>query len=135
MIIGSNKQKDAIIQQGVHARLIQLLAQEYSDDVFKLELIAVVGSLARGDENHVRSLIAAGVIPRLLNRQCLSVGAKFTLLIFSYPYYYRLLHSSVKIWTLIYHTPRIHFIYEFGIFVFIWIRFIVRYFLLKPGFC
>lgn len=30
-------------------------------------VIAVIGSLARGDENHIKSLTAAGVIPFLLN--------------------------------------------------------------------
>ena len=66
MIIGSNKQKDAIIQQGIIPRLIQLLG-EHNNDHFKLEIIAVIGSLARGDENHVQTLTSAGVIPFLLN--------------------------------------------------------------------
>ena len=67
MIIGSNKQKDAIIQQGIVPRLIQLLGDDGGDENFKLEVIAVIGSLACGDENHIKSLTIAGVVPFLLN--------------------------------------------------------------------
>lgn len=74
MIIGSNKQKDAIVQQGITPRLVQLLNDPLCGDDLKLEVIAVVGSLARGDENHVKSLIGAGVIPFLLNSVCASAS-------------------------------------------------------------
>ena len=37
MIIGSNKQKDAIIQQGITPRLIQLLGDPSGGDELKLE--------------------------------------------------------------------------------------------------
>ncbi len=37
MIIGSNKQKDAIIQQGITPRLIQLLDDPSGGDELKLE--------------------------------------------------------------------------------------------------
>lgn len=42
-------------------------------------VIAVIGSLARGDENHVKSLTGAGVIPFLLNSKplCHSVMGKY----------------------------------------------------------
>lgn len=67
MIIGSNKAKNMIIQQGVTPRLIQLLDDPVGNDHLKLEVIAVIGSLARGDEGHIKALTAAGVIPFLLN--------------------------------------------------------------------
>ena len=95
MIIGSNKAKNMIIQQGITPRLIQLLDDPIGGDDLKLEgkyitlsinvwqylnlmefswsivVIAVIGSLARGDENHIKSLTAAGVIPFLLNSNVL----------------------------------------------------------------
>lgn len=40
-------------------------------------VIAVIGSLARGDENHIKSLTAAGVIPFLLNSNILIIHQKF----------------------------------------------------------
>lgn len=42
-------------------------------------MIAVIGSLARGDENHIKSLTAAGVIPFLLNSNVISFVAKLKL--------------------------------------------------------
>ncbi|KAK4012721.1 armadillo repeat-containing protein 8 isoform X2 [Daphnia magna] len=74
MIIGSNKAKNMIIQQGITPRLIQLLDDPIGGDDLKLEVIAVIGSLARGDENHIKSLTAAGVIPFLLNNVCASTN-------------------------------------------------------------
>lgn len=75
-----------IIQQGITPRLMQLLDDPIGGDDLKLEgkclcfyalhvhkphfvlvVIAVIGSLARGDENHIKSLTTAGVIPFLLN--------------------------------------------------------------------
>lgn len=41
MIIGSNKQKDTIIQQGITPRLIQLLDDPSGGDELKLEGILV----------------------------------------------------------------------------------------------
>jgi len=74
MIIGSNKQKDNIVQQGMVPRLIQLIGDPHGSDKLKLEVIAVIGSLARGDENHIKSLTNAGVIPFLLNNISLSTS-------------------------------------------------------------
>jgi len=74
MIIGSNKQKDNIVQQGMVPRLIQLLGDPIASDELKLEVITVIGSLARGDENHIKSLTSAGVIPFLLNNVCVSTS-------------------------------------------------------------
>ena len=98
MIIGSNKQKDNIVQQGMVPRLIQLLGDPIASDELKLEgqinkmftqpkdydnlmliclflipVITVIGSLARGDENHIKSLTSAGVIPFLLNSKWIYV--------------------------------------------------------------
>lgn len=66
-VIGSNRQKAAVIQMGIVPKLIKNLMDEQSSPELLVETAVILGSLAKGTDEHVRSLIDAGVIPALLN--------------------------------------------------------------------
>lgn len=65
-VIGSNKQKGAVIQMGVLPRLFQILVEETSSDDLLVETVITIGSLAKGTEDHIKALVDAGVISILL---------------------------------------------------------------------
>ncbi|XP_069471925.1 armadillo repeat-containing protein 8 isoform X4 [Ambystoma mexicanum] len=65
-VIGNNKQKANLIVLGAVPRLLYLLQQETSSTELKTECAVVLGSLAMGTENNVKSLLDCHIIPALL---------------------------------------------------------------------
>uniref|UniRef100_A0A4W3IMC8 Armadillo repeat-containing protein 8 n=1 Tax=Callorhinchus milii TaxID=7868 RepID=A0A4W3IMC8_CALMI len=65
-VIGNNKQKANLIVLGAVPRLLYLLQQEASSVELKTECAVVLGSLAMGTENNVKSLLDCHIIPALL---------------------------------------------------------------------
>lgn len=68
--IGSNRQKDTIIQMGLVANLLDLL-EKYRDhhgmQNLLIEIVAILNSLAKGTDEHCQRLIDLGVIGYLIN--------------------------------------------------------------------
>uniref|UniRef100_A0A2K6U270 Armadillo repeat-containing protein 8 n=1 Tax=Saimiri boliviensis boliviensis TaxID=39432 RepID=A0A2K6U270_SAIBB len=75
-VIGNNKQKANLIVLGAVPRLLYLLQQETSTTELKTECAVVLGSLAMGTENNVKSLLDCHIIPALL-QGLLSPDLKF----------------------------------------------------------
>uniref|UniRef100_A0A8D0HUH8 Armadillo repeat-containing protein 8 n=1 Tax=Sphenodon punctatus TaxID=8508 RepID=A0A8D0HUH8_SPHPU len=75
-VIGNNKQKANLIVLGAVPRLLYLLQQETSSTELKTECAVVLGSLAMGTENNVKSLLDCHIIPALL-QGLLSTDLKF----------------------------------------------------------
>uniref|UniRef100_A0A2K5CR66 Armadillo repeat-containing protein 8 n=1 Tax=Aotus nancymaae TaxID=37293 RepID=A0A2K5CR66_AOTNA len=75
-VIGNNKQKANLIVLGAVPRLLYLLQQEASTTELKTECAVVLGSLAMGTENNVKSLLDCHIIPALL-QGLLSPDLKF----------------------------------------------------------
>uniref|UniRef100_A0A8C6Y8H2 Armadillo repeat-containing protein 8 n=1 Tax=Naja naja TaxID=35670 RepID=A0A8C6Y8H2_NAJNA len=75
-VIGNNKQKANLIVLGAVPRLLYLLQQENSSTELKTECAVVLGSLAMGTENNVKSLLDCHIIPVLL-QGLLSSDLKF----------------------------------------------------------
>ncbi|XP_070801302.1 armadillo repeat-containing protein 8 isoform X8 [Pituophis catenifer annectens] len=75
-VIGNNKQKANLIVLGAVPRLLYLLQQENSSTELKTECAVVLGSLAMGTENNVKSLLDCHIIPVLL-QGLLSPDLKF----------------------------------------------------------
>lgn len=66
-MIGSNRQKGNAIQQGVIPRLVQILGDYEQPIDIRNETVIILGSLAKGTEDHVKELLKADVVPLLLN--------------------------------------------------------------------
>lgn len=66
-VIGSNRQKSSVLSQGVVPRLLQLLGDCSVPVAMKTECTVTLGSLAKGTDQHVQSLIDLGIVPLLLN--------------------------------------------------------------------
>lgn len=66
-VIGSNRQKSSVIQQGVVPRLLQLMGEDTLDPNIKLEAIITIGSLAKGTPENVKSLVDQGVVTALVD--------------------------------------------------------------------
>ncbi|CAH0693986.1 unnamed protein product [Spodoptera exigua] len=66
-VIGSNRQKSSVIQQGVVPRLLQLMSDETLDPNIRLEATITIGSLAKGTEENVRSLVEQGTATALVD--------------------------------------------------------------------
>lgn len=65
-VIGSNKQKTSVIQQGVVPRLLQLMSDEALDPTIRLEATITIGSLAKGTAENVTSLVEQGTAAALV---------------------------------------------------------------------
>ncbi|XP_068602851.1 armadillo repeat-containing protein 8 [Brachionichthys hirsutus] len=65
-VIGNNKQKANLIVLGAVPRLLYLLQQSSSSLELRTECSVVLGSLAMGTENNVKSLVDCHIIPALL---------------------------------------------------------------------
>uniref|UniRef100_A0A3P9GY38 Armadillo repeat-containing protein 8 n=1 Tax=Oryzias latipes TaxID=8090 RepID=A0A3P9GY38_ORYLA len=65
-VIGNNKQKANLIVLGAVPRLLYLLQQSSSSLQLRTECAVVLGSLAMGTENNIKSLVDCHVIPTLL---------------------------------------------------------------------
>lgn len=67
LVIGSNKQKKYIIQQGVVPRLISLLQDDGKPLHLRLNVLIIIGSLAKGTESNIQDLSKYGTEEILLN--------------------------------------------------------------------
>ncbi|KAG7295792.1 hypothetical protein JYU34_020847 [Plutella xylostella] len=65
-VIGSNRQKSSVIQQGVVPRLLQLSTDGTLDPNIRLEATITIGSLAKGTPENVASLIELGSATTLI---------------------------------------------------------------------
>ncbi|KAI9519045.1 Armadillo repeat-containing protein 8, partial [Dissostichus eleginoides] len=65
-VIGNNKQKANLIVLGAVPRLLYLLQQSSSSLELRTECAVVLGSLAMGTENNIKSLVDCHIIPALL---------------------------------------------------------------------
>uniref|UniRef100_A0A3B3WZY8 Armadillo repeat-containing protein 8 n=1 Tax=Poecilia mexicana TaxID=48701 RepID=A0A3B3WZY8_9TELE len=65
-VIGNNKQKANLIVLGAVPRLLYLLQQSSSSLQLRTECAVVLGSLAMGTENNIKSLVDCHIIPTLL---------------------------------------------------------------------
>uniref|UniRef100_A0A8C5HQU8 Armadillo repeat-containing protein 8 n=1 Tax=Gouania willdenowi TaxID=441366 RepID=A0A8C5HQU8_GOUWI len=65
-VIGNNKQKANLIVLGAVPRLLYLLQQSSSGLDLRTECAVVLGSLAMGTENNIKSLVDCHIIPALL---------------------------------------------------------------------
>lgn len=63
-MIGSNRLKGMILEQGIAGRLVSLM--DVSNGEVAREAMIVVASLAKGTEQHLRLLIDANAVPILL---------------------------------------------------------------------
>ncbi|XP_038223493.1 armadillo repeat-containing protein 8-like [Zerene cesonia] len=59
-VIGSNRQKSSVIQQGIVPRLLQLMSENHWDPNIRLEATITVGSLAKGTPENVTALVEQG---------------------------------------------------------------------------
>ena len=67
LIIGSNKQKRFIIEQGFLPRLLSLLQNDAKPLNLRLNVAIIIGSLAKGTESNVQDLDKYGTEEVLLN--------------------------------------------------------------------
>ncbi|XP_048049604.1 armadillo repeat-containing protein 8 isoform X3 [Megalobrama amblycephala] len=81
-VIGNNKQKANLIVLGAVPRLLYLLQQSSSSLELRTECAVVLGSLAMGTENNIKSLVDCHIIPALLQVFCDSAGLLCSDLIF-----------------------------------------------------
>ncbi|VVD03512.1 unnamed protein product [Leptidea sinapis] len=66
-VIGSNRQKSSVIQQGIVPRLLQLMSGQNMDSNIKLEATITIGSLAKGTPDNVALLIEQGAATALVD--------------------------------------------------------------------
>lgn len=66
-VIGSNRQKESVIAQGIVPRLMQLLSDKGSRVNVRTEAAVTLGSLAKGTEDHIELLLKSGAIQLLLD--------------------------------------------------------------------
>nr|CAI5839266.1 unnamed protein product [Callosobruchus analis] len=65
-VIGSNRQKESVIAQGIVPRLIALLKDKEMKPEVRIEAAVTIGSLAKGTDDHIELLINSGIIQVLL---------------------------------------------------------------------
>ncbi|KAK6166385.1 hypothetical protein SNE40_023092 [Patella caerulea] len=66
MVIGNNRQKSAVINDGLLPRLLQLMIDESVSFELRTESAVILGSVAKGTDQHIQSLIDAGCVHVLL---------------------------------------------------------------------
>ena len=66
-VIGSNRQKENAISQGIIPRLLQLAKTIDFDHKIRLEAIIVLGSLAKGSDAHLSSILEYGTATVIMN--------------------------------------------------------------------
>uniref|UniRef100_A0A336LHC5 Armadillo repeat-containing protein 8 n=1 Tax=Culicoides sonorensis TaxID=179676 RepID=A0A336LHC5_CULSO len=104
-VIGSNRQKGQVILQGIVPRLIAVICDDSNELDLRLNAAIVIGSLAKGTQQHVSSLIYYGIVdlflaisiakntPEMLMEACLSTLKT----IMQYPFApYELIHSNIQ---------------------------------------
>ncbi len=65
-LIGSNRQKHAIVEQGLVPRLVNLLGAEESTPQLKIDSAYALGSIAKGADSQVKALLDNGIVPVLI---------------------------------------------------------------------
>ena len=65
-VIGSQRQKDNIIEHGVLARLIHLLVDPEMSSHVKTDVVYILGSIISGSENNLKSLNDIDLVTTLL---------------------------------------------------------------------
>ncbi|XP_026316772.1 armadillo repeat-containing protein 8-like isoform X2 [Hyposmocoma kahamanoa] len=65
-VIGSNRQKTSVIEQGIVPRLLQLMSDDTLDPNIRLEATITIGSLAKGTTDNVASLVEQGTATSLV---------------------------------------------------------------------
>ncbi|KOB79152.1 Uncharacterized protein OBRU01_00920 [Operophtera brumata] len=65
-VIGSNRQKNSVIEQGVVPRLLQIMSDEDLDPNIRLDATITIGSLAKGTPANVTSLVEHGAATGLV---------------------------------------------------------------------
>lgn len=65
-VIGSNRQKGFVVQHGVISRLIQIISCDSSPAKVKVEATIILGSIAKGTDEHVRALVEISIMPILV---------------------------------------------------------------------
>ncbi|XP_059488558.1 armadillo repeat-containing protein 8-like isoform X2 [Neocloeon triangulifer] len=65
-VIGSNRQKGFVVQHGVVSRLVQIVSCESSPQSVRIEATIILGSIAKGADEHVRALVEMNLIPMLV---------------------------------------------------------------------
>lgn len=66
-VIGSNRQKESVIAQGIVPRLLQLLEDKNTKLAVRIECAVTIGSLAKGTTEHIEILINSGTVELLLD--------------------------------------------------------------------
>ncbi|KAL3284207.1 hypothetical protein HHI36_018371 [Cryptolaemus montrouzieri] len=66
-VIGSNRQKESVIAQGIVPRLMQLLKDTNVKINVRIEAAVTLGSLAKGTDDHIELLLKSGTIQLLLD--------------------------------------------------------------------
>lgn len=65
-VIGNKRQKITLINQGIIAKLLTLLNDKNQSDDVRIEAVIVLGSLAKGDAEHVETILTSGAIETLI---------------------------------------------------------------------
>lgn len=65
-VIGNKRQKVCLIKQGIVTKLLAILNDEGQDDAIRIESVIVLGSLAKGQDEHVYSILSSGAIETLI---------------------------------------------------------------------
>ncbi|XP_056648936.1 armadillo repeat-containing protein 8-like isoform X1 [Diorhabda sublineata] len=66
-VIGSNRQKESVIAQGIVPKLLSLLRDKDINTNVRIEAAVTIGSLAKGKEEHVELLINSGTSQIILD--------------------------------------------------------------------
>lgn len=66
LVIGNNRQKSFVIEQGVVPRLLQWMVDDLKPQELRTEGAVVLGSLAKGTDDNIQQLVSAGAVPVLL---------------------------------------------------------------------
>ncbi|XP_008189401.1 armadillo repeat-containing protein 8, partial [Acyrthosiphon pisum] len=77
-IMGSNRQKGMVIANGILPRLLQVLPDQTKTPDIRLETVVILGSLAKGSEEQVKSLVDANVVTYIFNAFLMDDEPKFT---------------------------------------------------------
>ena len=70
MVIGSNRQKNLALRQGILPRILELVSDENVDRDIRLESCIILGSLVKGTVDNVREVVEAGAVRSLIGGSC-----------------------------------------------------------------
>ena len=66
MVIGSNRQKNQALRQGILPRLLELLRDNNVKGEIRQESCIILGSLVKGTTGNVREVVDASSVPTLV---------------------------------------------------------------------